>query len=379
MKTGHDFDERMMSEALRLARKGEGCVSPNPLIGAVIVKNGEIVGRGYHRRIGGPHAEVVALEQAGDRASHSTLYVNLEPCCHQGRTPPCTDAIIKAGVGRVVAAMQDPNPLVNGAGFKRLRAAGITVEKGCLQHKARDLNEAFFVHVTKGRPFLIAKVAMSLDGKLATASGESKWITSQMARHFSYKIRHHVDGIMVGLNTVLADDPELSRRLNRSGPQRPFSRIILDTSLRTPPWARILKSARVHPVLIVCGKKPIERRRRALEAKGAVVIPCKEREGRVDFVAACFELGRRGISSIVVEGGADLLGTAFDNRLVDKVVIFIAPKIIGGERAPSPVAGEGARGISDAIPVANVKWIRAGADMIAIGRPDYSKLNRATP
>jgi len=376
LKTGIDFDERMMIETLRLARKGEGCVSPNPLVGAVVVKNEEIVGRGYHRRLGGPHAEVLALQRAGDRARESTLYVNLEPCCHQGRTPPCVDAIVKAGVRRVVAAIQDPNPLVNGAGLKKLRNAGVIVEKGCLAERARELNEVFFVHVTKGRPFVIAKVAMSLDGKMATATWESKWITAPLARYVSHKIRRNVDAIMVGLNTVLADDPMLSRKPSRTASPRPFTRVILDTDLRTPPWARVLATARTNPVLIFCGQKVNERRRRALEKKGATIIHCPEHEGHVDLAEACLELGRRGVASLLMEGGASMLGSAFDLRLVDKVAFFIAPKIIGGTDAISPVAGTGARLISDAIPVASMKWLRAGSDMVAIGRPDYSRLQR---
>ncbi|MEW6365556.1 MAG: bifunctional diaminohydroxyphosphoribosylaminopyrimidine deaminase/5-amino-6-(5-phosphoribosylamino)uracil reductase RibD [Acidobacteriota bacterium] len=370
-RTSLSFDERMMAEALRLAKKGEGQVSPNPLVGAVVVKNGEVIARGYHRRVGEPHAEVIALAQAGDQARQSTLYVTLEPCAHQGRTPPCVDAIIKAGVGRVIAAFQDPNPLVNGAGFKRLREAGITVEKGCLEQKARELNEVFFTFTTRRRPFLIAKVAMSLDGKMATATGESRWISAGVSRHMSFKLRRSVDAIMVGVNTILADDPQLLRGPIRGLTLRPFTRVILDTELRTPPWAKILKTARAHPVLICCGRKTNPRRRVALEGKGATIVPCKERGGRVDLVAACEDLARREIASVVMEGGAEVLGTAFDQGLIDKVVFFIAPKIIGGSRALSPVAGRGAHLMSDAIQIADARWMRSGSDIVVVGHPRY--------
>lgn len=366
-----DVTERMMSEALRLARRGEGQVSPNPLVGAVIVNNGEIVGRGYHRRAGEPHAEIMALRRAGPKARGATMYLNLEPCCHQGRTPPCADAIIQSGISRVVASVQDPNPLVNGAGFKRLRSAGVAVAKGSLEEKAKELNEVFFTYITRGRPFMIAKVAMSLDGKMATATGESKWITTQMSRHFSYKLRRTVDAIMVGVNTVLADDPELLRRPNRPALNRPFTRVVVDTNLRTPPWAKIMRSARTNPVLFLCGSQPSTRRRQALEKRGATVVPVTERDGRVDLVEGVRELARREITSVVLEGGAEVLGSAFDNRLVDKVVFFIAPKIIGGVRAISPVGGKGARMMSEAIPVVGTRWIRVGQDVIVSGRPDY--------
>lgn len=364
-------DERFMLEAFRLAKKGEGSVSPNPLVGALIVNEGQIVGRGHHRRAGEPHAELLALQQAGPKARGATLYVNLEPCCHQGRTPPCVDAIIQAGVSRVVAGVQDANPLVNGAGFKLLRAAGVAVVKSCLESKARDLNEIFFTYITKNRPFIIAKVAMSLDGKMATATGESKWITTQMSRHFSYKLRRNVDAIMVGVNTVLADDPELLRRPSRTSPPRPFTRVIVDTGLRTPPWSRIFRTARAHPVLILCGAHASQRRRLTLEKTGATVVPCAVKDSRVNFAEALRELAHRQITSVILEGGAEMLGTAFDHRLVDKVIFFVAPKIIGGTKAISPVAGKGARMISDSIPVTDVKWMRAGSDMVVSGRPSY--------
>lgn len=356
-----------MSEAMRLARKGEGLVSPNPLVGAVIVKDGEIVGRGYHKKAGLQHAEIIAIEQAGAKARGATLYVNLEPCCHQGRTPPCVDAIIDSGISRVVAAVKDPNPDVNGRGFRMLQSAGVAVAKGCLESRAREINDVFITYITKKRPFVVAKVAMSLDGKMATATGESKWITTQVSRHLSYKLRRSVDAIMVGVNTVIADDPELLR----GRPARPFPRLIMDTHLRTPPWARILKAAPQNAVVIFCGSHASAARRKILEKAGATVVQCRERDGRVDLSTALEEAGRRGISSIVLEGGAEVFGAAFDQRLVDRVFFFIAPKIIGGTEAISPVAGKGARMMSDAIPVTDVRWARVGTDMVVTGRPAY--------
>jgi diaminohydroxyphosphoribosylaminopyrimidine deaminase/5-amino-6-(5-phosphoribosylamino)uracil reductase len=320
-----------MQQALRLAREGTGFVSPNPLVGCVIVKDGEVVGQGYHQRFGGPHAEVHALQEAGPRATGAVLYVNLEPCCHTGKTPPCVDAILGAGVGRVVAALRDPNPLVAGGGVARLQQAGIAVTVGVCEAEARTLNEAFIKYVTTGTPFVTLKCAVSLDGKMATRTGASQWITSPLARQEVHWLRHAADALLVGLGTVLQDDPLLTTRLPDRQGVNPL-RVIVDSTLRLPARARV---AAVTPdcrtlVATTASAAPEQRRRLTEQGLEIVVLPAYD-DGRVDVEALFHYLGQCQIASVLVEGGATLNATLLQRRLIDKVLCFIAPKIIGGD------------------------------------------------
>jgi diaminohydroxyphosphoribosylaminopyrimidine deaminase/5-amino-6-(5-phosphoribosylamino)uracil reductase len=326
-----------MQEALLLARRGTGATSPNPMVGAVVVAGGRIVGRGYHPRAGDPHAEIFALRDAAERCRGATLYVTLEPCDHWGRTPPCTEAIIKAGVSRVVAAMLDPDRHVSGRGLHRLEAAGIETDVGVAEGDARRLNEAYVKQRTVGLPFVTAKWAMTLDGKIATRTGESRWISGDASRAFSHQIRAAADAIVVGVGTVLRDDPALTART--PGALRSPRRIVLDSTLRIQGNARVLAPDGT-PVLIATTTRAAGSARRALEQKGVEVLIADGADGRVDLGALLRHLGEQGVLSLLVEGGGTVHGAFMDAGLVDKVLIFIAPHIVGGP-APGPVGGIG--------------------------------------
>jgi len=317
-----------MKRALDLAKKGRGTTSPNPMVGAVIVKDGEIVGEGYHRKAGEPHAEVMALAQAGERARGAELFVNLEPCCHFGRTPPCADAIIRAGVKRVVVAMTDPNPLVAGKGIKRLREADVEVEVGLLEEEARKLNEVFIKYITTGSPFIVAKIAQSLDGKIAMASGESRWITGEPARIKAHEFRSWYDAVMVGIGTVLADDPLLTCRL--PGERKSPLRIVVDSWARIPLDARMLE-CKDGRVILATTERADGEKVNALKGKGVEVIKVPAVDGRVDLKRLMEILGSMGITSVLVEGGATLIASFIKENLVDKLLVFQAPLIIGGD------------------------------------------------
>ena len=332
-----------MRSALELAAGGTGWVSPNPLVGCVIVNNGEVVGRGYHQRFGGPHAEVHALHEAGNRAEGAVLYVTLEPCCHTGKTPPCIDAILQARLGRVVAAMRDPNPRVDGGGLSRLENAGVEVAVGVCEAEARRLNEAFVKHITTRRPFVTSKSAITLDGKIATRSGASRWITGEAARAAGHQLRHANDAILVGIGTVVQDDPQLTTRLFLPPPserglggglQRGANplRIVVDSTLRLSPGAQVADVAAERRTLIVTTEKAKAAKVKTLEARGVEVIRLPAcGDGRVSLDALCAVLGERGIASVLVEGGAVLTAALLRQRLIDKMVFFVAPKIIGGD------------------------------------------------
>jgi diaminohydroxyphosphoribosylaminopyrimidine deaminase/5-amino-6-(5-phosphoribosylamino)uracil reductase len=325
-----------------LAARGAGQTTPNPMVGAVVVRGGRVVGRGYHTRAGAPHAEAVALAQAGTRARGGVLYVNLEPCCHFGRTPPCVDALIGAGVREVVACMRDPDPRVRGRGFQALRAAGIRVRCGALRDSARRLNEDFVRRAATGRPFVTLKAGMSVDGRIATRSGESKWITSTQARAAGRDLRLRHDAVLVGVNTVLRDDPRLTARPSRNGGSRGAEalgpvRVVLDARLRTPPRARLF-SGGGPAVIIVALRGAAAARRRRLERKGALVLEAPGRHGRVAVGGVLRELLRRGIGSVLVEGGSEVLGAVLDARLADRLVLFMAGRVVGG-RGAKPVFG----------------------------------------
>jgi diaminohydroxyphosphoribosylaminopyrimidine deaminase/5-amino-6-(5-phosphoribosylamino)uracil reductase len=324
-------DVQYMRQALELARGGLGWVSPNPLVGCVLVKDGEVVGQGYHQRFGGPHAEVHALQEAGPRARGAVLYVNLEPCSHTGKTPPCTDAIIQAGVSRVVAALRDPNPLVAGGGLSRLEAAGIAVTIGVYEVEAHKLNEVFVKYITTHRPFVTLKSAITLDGKIATRTGASQWITGELARQEGHRLRHAADAILVGIGTVLQDDPQLTTRLPDRQGINPL-RVIVDSTLRIPLQAKVTDVATDRRTLVVTTARALAAHSAQLRARGVEVVclPAYD-DGRVDLEALLRYLGERGIASVLVEGGATLSATLLTRRLIDKVLFFVAPKIIGGD------------------------------------------------
>ena len=330
-------DVRWMRRALRLAGRGRGRTSPNPMVGAVVVRRGRAIGEGYHRQVGGPHAEVWALREAGAAARGATLYVTLEPCSHHGRTPPCTDAIMQAGLARVVAGCVDPNPQVNGRGVRCLRGAGIEVEVGVMEAEARRLNEAYCKHIATGMPFVALKAAMSLDGKIATAAGESKWITGERARAAAHRLRARHDAVMVGVGTVLADDPELTVRKSRG---RTPLRVVVDSRARTPPRARLLTADERAPVIAVTRQAPRARVRR-LERAGAEVWVVGSQRGKVELKGLMRRLGTEGVQSVLVEGGGTLGAGALAAGLVDRVYFFISPRIIGGARALTPVEARG--------------------------------------
>lgn len=358
--------ERFMEMALELAAKAMGRTSPNPMVGAVIVKDGKVVGRGYHTRAGEPHAEVVALEEAGDDARGGTIYVNLEPCCHHGRTGPCTEALLEAGISRAVIAVEDPNPLVAGKGIKRLKEGGIEVITGVLAERALRLNEVFIKYVTSGLPFVVLKTAMSLDGKIATQTGDSRWITGREARARAHELRNIYDAIMVGVGTVLIDDPSLTCRLPGNGGRDPV-RVVLDSTCRTPVFAKILNQDSSAPTIIACTRFAPREKIKALRAAGAEIVQVASREGMVDPKALLIELARREITSVILEGGAQVGGTFLNHGLVDKVIWFLAPKIIGGKTAPSPVGDPGIKKLADARTVDIDRIYRCGDDVCIEG------------
>lgn len=350
-----------MRQVLKLARRGLSRVHPNPMVGAVVIKNGRLVGVGYHRRFGGPHAEVEALAQAGTRAKGSTVYVNLEPCSHWGKTPPCADALIDAGVARVVAAMRDPNPLVAGKGARRLRAAGIRVDSGVLEKEAQELNRAFLTWVTERRPYVTLKTATSLDGKIATAQRESKWITGPDARHWSHRLRAEVDAIAVGVGTVLADNPSLTAHGRGRNPLR----IIFDSRLRTPKKALCLDASA--PTWILTHADP-SRQRARWPAHVRLQKMGKAAGAHVDIVSALRWLASEGITHVLVEGGGELNASFLEAGVVDEVIWFLAPMLIGGRDAPSAVQGGGVDALAKAHQLKQVHVTRVGHDICIRGK-----------
>lgn len=351
---------------MSLAAKAKGRTSPNPLVGAILVKDGMVVGQGYHTGAGTPHAEIHALNMAGSQAQGATLYVTLEPCCHQGRTGPCTEALIQAKVAKVVAAMLDPNPLVAGKGMARLQKAGIVTKVGLLEEQARTLNEVFITYMTQKRPFVLLKAAMSLDGKIATRTGESQWITGEEARIYGHQLRDCYDAILVGINTVLADNPSLTTRLPGRRGKDPV-RIILDTEARTPPKALVLRQDSPASTLVVISAKAPEERVQALKNAGAKILKQELCQGRIDIKALLQDLAAREMTSLLVEGGGQVHASMLAAGVVDKVVWLIAPKLIGGSSAPGPVGGMGIASLQDAVELKQVSMKRFGADIGVIG------------
>ena len=358
--------ERFMRRALELARRGEGYTRPNPLVGAVVVANGEIIAEGYHARYGGPHAEAVALERAGDAARGADLYVNLEPCVDfpGKKTPSCTEAIIQAGIRRVFIATRDPNPNVSGRGIARLREAGVEVVEGILEGEARELNEIFFHWIRTRRPFVSLKLAMSLDGKIATRAGGSRWITGKEARRRAHELRRRHAAVLVGVNTVLADDPELTVR-EVPGPN-PL-RIVLDSRGRLPPSARALNGA-ARTLVATTEAMPPERERE-LGARGAEVVRFPARDGRVDPGALLGWLAKRGIDSVLVEGGGEVAWSFLSRGLVHKLYLFYGPVVIGGRDAVPAVGGEGFADLEGAMRLEIRRVERLGPDLLVTAYP----------
>jgi diaminohydroxyphosphoribosylaminopyrimidine deaminase/5-amino-6-(5-phosphoribosylamino)uracil reductase len=368
-----------MERALSLARQALGTVSPNPAVGAVLVKAGPIVGEGFTQPVGGPHAEVAAIRQAGEAARGATLYVTLEPCCHHGRTPPCTEAILAAGVREVHLSHLDPDPHVNGRGKAELESAGVAVFVGEGEEEARRINEAYLKHRTTGLPFVIAKFATSLDGKIAATSGDSRWVSGPESRRWAHRQRTLVDAIMVGVRTVLIDDPELTARpepcegaRQADGEPRQPLRLVVDSRGRTPASAQVLRGPA--QTLVSTTDASSEAWRREMRDAGAevVVLPTRRAGGpaseeRVDLGELLRHLGGRDILSLLVEGGGELLGAFFDLGLVDKVQAIVAPIIIGGQDAPTAVAGRGAYRMADALRLRDVTLERLGEDMLVTG------------
>ena len=340
MSPSADNDGRSMRHALDLARRGRALASPNPMVGAVLVRDGQIVGEGFHRYAEVKHAETWALEQAGAASQGSTLFVTLEPCGHQGRTPPCTDQLIAAGVSRVVAAMRDPNPLVAGTGLSVLREAGIVVETGSCEGEALKLNEAYCKFIQTRSPFVTLKAGMTLDGKIAQADGRSQWITHEISRQRVQQLRFENDAILTGIGTVLADNPRLT---DRTGLQRrrPLLRVVVDTWLRLSSDSTLVRSRAEGDILVFCSEQRDTARQERLEASGVEVMPITTTEGKVDLSAALKELGQRDITSVVIEAGPTLNFEALRSKCVDKLLCCIAPRILGGQSPLPLVGGEG--------------------------------------
>ena len=350
-----------MRRALGLAARARGLTSPNPMVGAVVVRDGVVVGEGYHHAAGLPHAEVEALTAAGSAVRGATLYVTLEPCVHHGRTPPCADAVIAAGVARVVIATTDSNPVVAERGIATLRAAGIDVVTGVLEAEAATLNRAFFTALRDGRPHVTLKAAATMDGKIADVHGASKWITGEAARLVAHRLRSDADAIVVGIGTVLADDPSLTVRLDPPWPREPL-RVVLDSGARTPVTARVITGATPSRAIIVVADAPSDRVR-GLEATGAVVLRCPGPGGRVSIPDLLAALAVREVRGILVEGGAEVAAAFLEAEVVDRVALFLAPLLLGGAAAPTVLGGAG-RELKRAVALDAVEVTRVGVDLL---------------
>jgi len=348
-----EIEKTWMHRALKLAAQARGRTSPNPMVGAVLVKDDQLIAEGFHAYAGSDHAEVVALREAGAEAAGATLYVSLEPCCLHGRTPPCVERILRAKIARVVAACEDPNPAVSGKGFAALRAAGLDVDVGLLAQEASRLNEAFFKHVRTGRPFVTMKVAASLDGKIATRTGESRWITGESARRRVHQLRNEVDAVMVGIGTVLRDDPLLTTRLGIADQRDPI-RVIVDNLARLPLRAKVVNRASTAPTVLAVSQMAARSRIEIIEREGVQVIVVENSPRRVSLERLMEALGKRGILSVMIEGGAEINASALREGVVDKVLVFLAPMLIGGKSAPTAVGGDGIETLSQALRLRDV-------------------------
>lgn len=363
-------DECFMRRALQLARRGLGRTSPNPMVGAVLARGGKIIGEGWHRRAGQPHAEVEALrdaEQRGGRVAGATMFVTLEPCCTHGRTPPCTEAIRAAGLRRVVVAATDPNPSHAGRGFELLRQAGVTVITGVLTDEAMRLNEAFNHWIVRHTPCVTVKAAMTLDGKIATAAGESKWITGERSRQVAMQLRFGSDAVLVGINTVLADNPSLTARGPGGRVRKPPRRVVLDAFARTPLDATVVSDEFAALTTVVVSRAAPTRRVKAL-AQRARVLVAPAKNGRINLRWLLKRLGNEGVTSLLVEGGGEVNAAFLEAGLAQRVAFFYAPKILGGRDSRRGVAGEGAKRLADLIELREVEWRRVGEDLMLSAR-----------
>jgi len=355
------FDESVhMRRALQLAARGLGRVEPNPMVGCVLVRRGRVVGEGYHRRFGGPHAEVEAIRSAGEAACGATAYVTLEPCCHHGKTPPCTDALLAAGVERVVAAMADPFPRVSGRGLDILRKAGVQVEVGLCEDEAVALNGPYLKRQKLGLPWVILKWAQTIDGKIATRTGDSRWISGEQSRKLVHQLRGRVDAVIVGVGTAIADDPMLNCRHGR--PRRVATRVVIDPHLRTPRNARLIRTARQIPTILVTSRGINARKIAPFERAGAEMLSVREVRGGLDLRAMLEEFARRGMTNVLVEGGGKTLGRFHDEGLADEAIVFVSRRLMGGELATSPLAGHGPGKMKDVHPPVWTRLSRVGED-----------------
>jgi diaminohydroxyphosphoribosylaminopyrimidine deaminase/5-amino-6-(5-phosphoribosylamino)uracil reductase len=354
-----------MRRALELAVRGQGSVEPNPMVGCVIGEGAEVIGEGWHRRFGGPHAEIEALRLAGRRARRATMYVTLEPCCHEGKTPPCTRAVAEAGIGRLVVAQRDPFPQVAGGGIAELGAAGIDVEVGLLEHEAKQLNAPYLKLLETGRPWIIAKWAMTLDGKTATRTGSSRWISCDESRRIVHQLRGRVDAIVVGSRTARLDDPLLTAR--PPGP-RTALRVVVDSRASLSSDSQLARTARETPVLVAVGPEAPGDDRQRLDEAGCEVFTCHSPDHSTRLDELLDELGRRRATNVLVEGGGRLAGSLMDAGQIDEVHVFVAPKLIGGAQAPSPVGGTGLKTMADALALGQLEFRRSGNDIYLQGR-----------
>jgi diaminohydroxyphosphoribosylaminopyrimidine deaminase/5-amino-6-(5-phosphoribosylamino)uracil reductase len=366
-------DEKYMRLALDLARKGEGSVEPNPLVGAVIVRHNKIIGQGYHQHFGGPHAEINAINSVRNpgHLKGTTLYLTLEPCTYFGKTPPCVPAIIQVGIKKVVIASRDPNPLVNGKGIRLLKQRGISVTEGIMGNEAKNINKPFFKLYQKGLPYVVAKWAMSLDGKLATKTGDSKWITSEKSRLYAKGIRAKMNGVMVGIGTVLKDNPRLmpntKPQMNTDKHRKNPIRIILDSQARLPLTSTLVRTLDKGEVFLMVSSSAPAKNVRLLEQKGVRVFRVPSHNGQLNFMAVLKTLAKNGINKLMIEGGGEVLGTAFDYKTVDEVYAFVAPKIVGGRNAKKPVEGNGINKIKDALQLKDMTIKHLNPDVLIHG------------
>jgi len=360
-------EDYFMGEALKLAKKGAGRVSPNPMVGAVVVKNGKIIGKGYHRFFGGAHAEINAIESAGKAVKGADMYVTLEPCSHFGKTPPCVDALIDSGIRKVFIGMVDPNPVVSGKGVRKLKKAGIALKTGILDLKCRRLNESFVKYITKKEPFVILKSAVSLDGKIASYKGDSKWITCEKSRRLVHRMRFESDAVMAGVGTVIADDPLLNVRLFKKAKKEPF-RVIVDSSLKIPLGSNVLKPDFAEKTIVAVSKeKSVSKKAEVIKNMGAQVISVSAKNKRIDLKVLSRILAKKGIARILLEGGSEVNAAALEAGIVDKIMLFYSPKLIGGKKAFSLIGGQGKPLISDAVKIDDLSIRRIGMDFVVEG------------
>ncbi|QGT99608.1 Diaminohydroxyphosphoribosylaminopyrimidine deaminase [Candidatus Syntrophocurvum alkaliphilum] len=360
-------NEYYMNKAINLAKKAYGRTNPNPIVGAIIVKKNQIIGTGYHEKAGTPHAEIHALKEAGTDAKDSTVYVTLEPCNHYGKTPPCTDALIQAGIKKIVIASLDPNPLVAGKGALKLKEAGITIEIGMCKDEANKMNQLFFKYIKTNMPYISLKTAMTLDGKIATYTGDSKWISNELSRNYVHELRNIYDGILVGIGTVLKDNPSLNTRLDKNDIRNPV-RIIIDENLDIPINSNIINTSKEQRTIIYTSKNTATKKINILESKGIEIEQTETDENnKLILEEVLNNLPKKGIYSVLIEGGGEINGSFIEKRLIDKVYWFIAPKIVGGKHAPSPVSGQGIELINQALYVERININKFENDLLITG------------